>query len=72
MWRQSSLGSRAGRAGHAVRLIPPQYVKPFVKRARNDRADAETICEAAARTGNAFVPVKSAAQQAESLVLKGA
>jgi transposase len=55
-----------------VRLIPPQYVKPFVKRARNDRADAETICEAAARTGIAFVPVKSAAQQAESLVLKGA
>jgi transposase len=33
--------------GHEVRLIPPQYVKPFVKRAKNDRNDAEAICEAA-------------------------
>jgi transposase len=36
-----------GRFGHAVRLIPPAYVKPFVKRQKNDAADAEAICEAA-------------------------
>src|SRR5208337_1724790 len=41
--------------GHTVRLIPPQYVKPFVKRAKNDRNDAEVICEAAGRPGMRFV-----------------
>lgn len=56
--------------GHKVRLIPPQYVKPFVKRAKNDRNDAEAICEAAGRPGMRFVPVKSAAQQAQGMVLK--
>jgi transposase len=56
--------------GHEVRLIPPQYVKPFVKRAKNDRNDAEAICEAAARPGMRFVPVKSITQQAQGLVLK--
>ncbi len=56
--------------GHAVRLIPPQYVKPFVKRAKNDRNDAEAICEAAGRPGMRFVPVKSAEQQAHGMVLK--
>ena len=49
--------------GHNVRLIPPQYVKPFVKRAKNDRNDAEAICEAAGRPGMRFVRVKSAEQQ---------
>src|SRR5690349_7791263 len=38
-----------GRLGHGVRLIPPAYVKPFVKRQKNDAADAEAICEAAQR-----------------------
>ena len=56
--------------GHDVRLIPPQYVKPFVKRAKNDRNDAEAICEAAGRPGMRFVPVKSAAQQAQGMILK--
>jgi len=56
--------------GHTVHLIPPQYVKPFVKRAKNDRNDAEAICEAAGRPGMRFVPVKSTAQQAEGMVLK--
>ena len=56
--------------GHDVRLIPPQYVKPFVKRAKNDRNDAEAICEAAGRPGMRFVPVKSADQQAQGMVLK--
>ena len=56
--------------GHEVRLIPPQYVKPFVKRAKNDRNDAEAICEAAGRPGMRFVPVKTATQQAQGMVLK--
>ena len=56
--------------GHTVRLIPPQYVKPYVKRGKNDRNDAEAICEAAGRPGMRFVPVKSITRQAESLVLK--
>jgi transposase len=56
--------------GHNVRLIPPQYVKPFVKRAKNDRNDAEAICEAAGRPGMRFVRVKSAEQQAQGMVMK--
>ena len=48
-----------GALGHAVRLIPPAYVKPFVKRQKNDEADAEAICEAAQRPTMRFVPVKS-------------
>jgi transposase len=56
--------------GHDVRLIPPQYVKPFVKRAKNDRNDAAAICEAAGRPGMRFVLAKSAEQQAQGMVLK--
>jgi transposase len=56
--------------GHAVRLIPPQYVKPYLKRGKNDAADAEAICEAMSRPSMRFVPVKSAAQQA-GLMLHG-
>src|SRR3954454_7874669 len=56
--------------GHDVRLIPPQYVKPYVKRAKNDRNDAEAICEPAGRPGMRFVLAKSEAQQADSLALK--
>lgn len=56
--------------GHRVRLIPAQYVKPFVKRAKNDRNDAEAINEAASRPSMRFVPVKSAAQQAGTMILK--
>lgn len=56
--------------GHTVRLVPPQYVKPFVKRSKNDRNDAEAICEAAGRPGMHFVPAKSVAQQAQAMVLK--
>jgi transposase len=55
--------------GHEVALIPPQYVKPFVKRGKNDRNDAEAISEAAARPGMANVAVKSAEQQANALLL---
>jgi transposase len=56
--------------GHVVRLVPPQYVKPYVKRGKNDRNDAEAICEAAGRPGMYFVPVKTVVQQAQGMVLK--
>ena len=55
--------------GHTVRLIPAQYVKPFVKRGKNDRNDAEAISEAAARPGMTSVPVKSADHQARAMLL---
>jgi transposase len=55
---------------HTVRLIPPQYVKPYVKRSKNDRNDAEAICEAAGRPGMHVVPVKSVTQQAQGMILK--
>ena len=53
-----------GHAGHDVRLIPPAYVKPYVRRSKTDAADAEAICEAVGRPNMRFVPVKSASQQA--------
>jgi len=56
--------------GHDVRLIPPQYVKPYLKRSKNDRNDAEAICEAAGRPGITFVLAKPADRQAEGMVLK--
>ena len=56
--------------GHTVRLIPPAYVKPFVKRQKNDVADAEAICEAAQRPGMRFVPVKDEARQANAVVFR--
>ena len=49
--------------GHKVRLIPPQYVRPFVKTNKNDAADAEAICEAVTRPTMRFAPAKSAEQQ---------
>lgn len=49
--------------GHDVRLLPPQYVKPYVKRHKNDAADAEAICEAVTRPTMRFVPVKNKEQQ---------
>jgi len=49
--------------GHEVRLMPPQYVKPYVKRSKNDASDAEAICEAVTRPTMRFVGVKSAEQQ---------
>jgi transposase len=50
--------------GHEALLMPPAYTKPYVKRGKNDAADAEAICEAVSRPGMRFVPVKSAEQQA--------
>jgi transposase len=59
-----------GRLGHMVRLIPPAYVKPYVKRQKNDAADAEAICEAAQRPTMRFVAPKSEQAQAAALVFR--
>lgn len=56
--------------GHEVRLIPPAYVKPFVKRQKNDSADAEAIAEAASRATMRFVAVKTEAQQASAMAYR--
>jgi transposase len=56
--------------GHEAVLLPPQYVKPYVKRNKNDAADAEAICEAMSRPTMRFVPVKTREQQA-ALMLTG-
>jgi transposase len=56
--------------GHTVKLIAPQLVKPYVKRGKNDAADAEALCEAMSRPTMRFVPVKTAEQQA-TLMLVG-
>jgi transposase len=59
-----------GTLGHAIRLIPTAYVKPFVKRQKNDAADAEAICEAAQRPTMRFVAPKSEQTQAAALVFR--
>lgn len=63
-------GRELMRLGHTVRLIPPAYVKPYVKRQKNDETDAEAICEAAQRPTMRFVPVKSEQQQASGVVFR--
>ncbi len=63
-------GRVAQALGHTVRLIPPAYVKPFIKRQKSDVADAEAICEAVQRPSMRFVPVKTEAQQANALVFR--
>ena len=57
-----------GDLGHEVRLMPPAYVKPYVRRQKNDMADAAAICEAVTRPSMRFVPVKSEKQQAMLLI----
>jgi len=56
--------------GHSVRMMPPAYVKPYVKRNKTDVADAEAICKAVARPTMRFVPVKTAEQQAADMILR--
>ena len=55
--------------GHEVKLIAPQLVKPYVKRGKNDAADAEALCEAMSRPTMRFVPVKTEEQQAALMLL---
>ena len=55
--------------GHSVKLIAPQLVKPYVKRGKNDAADAEALCEAMSRPTMRFVPVKTAEQQAALMLI---
>src|SRR6056297_1052019 len=59
------------RLGHEVRLIAPQYVRPFVKRQKNDTADAEAIVIAARRPEMRFVAPKTAEQQARAILFRG-
>ena len=61
-------GREFSRLGHDVRLIPPVYVKPFVKRHKNDAADAEAVAEAAQRPTMRTVAVKTAGQQAQAML----
>jgi transposase len=56
--------------GHTVRLIPPEYAKPYVRRNKNDAADAAAICEAVSRPTMRFVPIKTVEQQAEAVAHK--
>jgi transposase len=56
--------------GHEVKLIPPAYVKPFVKRNKNDAVDAEAICEAAQRPSMRYAAIKTEAQQAAGMVFR--
>lgn len=59
-----------GALGHEVRLMPPAYVKPYVKRGKTDAADAEAICEAVTRPTMRFVAIKNADQQAVLMLHK--
>ena len=63
-------GREIQKLGHEVKLVPPIYVKPFVKRQKNDTTDAEAICEAAQRPTMSFVAVKSQARQARGMVFR--
>jgi transposase len=56
--------------GHTVRLVPPAYVKAYVRRNKNDAIDAAAICEAVGRPSMRFVPIKSLEQQSEALTHK--
>jgi len=63
-------GREIGALGHEVRLVPPSYVKAYVKRQKNDAADAEAICEAASRPTMRFVAVKTREQQARTMLFR--
>ena len=63
-------GREIEKLGHAVRLIPPIYVKPFVKRQKNDAADAEAIAEAASRPTMRFVALKTEEQQSRAMIFR--
>src|SRR5262249_52294207 len=56
--------------GHEAVLLPPQYIKPYVKRGKNDAIDAAAICEAMSRPEMRYVPIKSQEEQAALMLLK--
>jgi transposase len=58
-----------GTMGHEVKIIAPQFVKPYVKRGKNDAADAEALCEAMSRPTMRFIPIKSVEQQAALMLV---
>lgn len=64
-------GRELSKLGHQVLLIPPQHVKPFVKRNKNDRRDAEAIFEASLRPDMHFVPIKTVEQQSARALHRG-
>ena len=63
-------GREIGSLGHTVRLVPPSYVKAYVKRQKNDATDAAAICEAASRPTMRFVAVKTREQQARMMLFR--
>jgi transposase len=63
MFDLASLGQALSAFGHEVRLIHPNFVRPYVKGNKNDELDAEAICESASRPNMRFVPVKTVEQQ---------
>ena len=60
------IGREIAALGHEVRLMPPRYVKPYVKRNKNNAADAEGVCEAVTRPTMRFVAIKSKQRQSRS------
>jgi transposase len=70
MRHREPLGPRTDRAWSPVRLIPPAYAKPYVRRNKNDAADAWAICEAVSRPAMRFVPIKTIEQQADAVAHK--
>jgi transposase len=63
-------GRALEKRGHSVRLIPPVYMKPFVRRQKNDAANAEAIVDAALRLTMRFVAVKTEEQQARAMLFR--
>jgi transposase len=63
LWWSQLLGKSFQRSGHSVKLISPQFVKPFVKTNKNDADDAQALVEAASRPSMNFVPIKQVEQQ---------
>ncbi len=63
-------GREIQKLGHKVRPVPPAYVKPFVKRQKNDAADAEAITEAASRPTMRYVEIKTEDQQARTMLFR--
>jgi transposase len=70
LWTATYWARELTALGHTVRLIPPAYAKAYVRRNKNDPADARAICEAVGRPSMRFVPIKTAEQQADAVTHK--